>query len=162
MMRSPSLRSCRWRQAVLSVAIGLASLAAGEPLPEGEDFGAGITLSSAKPLAAVLAAPESFAEEPVLVRGRISDVCQRKGCWTILREGEKFVRVRFRDYAFFVPRDIQGREALVEGVVTVRTLSQREARHYAEETPGGKPETIVGPQREIGFVATGVRVLAEP
>lgn len=128
-------------------------------LPSGDDFGGGITLAATQSLSAVMAEPERHTDAPVVVRARISDVCQRKGCWTILREGESTVRVRFKDYGFFLPKDISGREALVEGVVTIRTMSEREARHFASETRGGKPDEIHGPQREIGFVATGVRVL---
>ena len=130
--------------------------------PEGRDFGAGLTLSSPTTLAALLETPEAFGEEPVLVHGRIADVCQKKGCWTILRDGDATVRVRFQDYGFFLPQDVQGQEAWVEGVVTVRTLSQKEARHYASESTGGDPDSIDGPQREVGFLASGVRVVAAP
>ena len=139
--------------------IALAFLGAGQALPSGKDFGAGITLEAPLALSRGMLQPEDHTETPVLVRGRISDVCQRKGCWTILREGDSIVRVRFKDYGFFLPGDISGQEALVEGVVTIRTMSEREARHLAAETRGGKPDEVDGPQHEIGFVATGVRVL---
>ena len=148
------------RRLALLLGLALSLLGAAESLPEGSDFGAELTLGKVRSLAAVLAKPEAFAQTPVLVRARIADVCQKKGCWTILRDGERSVRVRFKDYGFFLPKDIQGREALVEGVVTVRTLSEREARHYAEESRDGNPKSIHGPQREVGFLATGVRVLA--
>lgn len=129
------------------------------PSPPGEHFGAGLTLAEPTSLAEVLASPERFAREPVLVRGRVSEVCQRKGCWTILRDGEARVRVRFADYAFFLPRDCVGADAWVEGTVSVRTLSEKEARHLEGERVGGEPEAIHGPQREVGFVATGVRLV---
>lgn len=147
-------------RAALLLAASAVLFGAEASLPSGDDFGNGITLAATRPLSEVMAEPERYTEEPVLVRARISDVCQRKGCWTILREGESTVRVRFKDYGFFLPKGISGREALVEGVVTIRTMSEREARHFAAETRGGKPEEIHGPQHEIGFVATGVRVLS--
>ncbi len=125
-------------------------------------FGAALTLDEPTPLSTILERPEAFEKKPILLHGRISDVCQKKGCWTILRDGEQFVRVRFQDYGFFLPGDVQGQEAWVEGVVSVRTLSEREARHYAAESSQGDPESIRGPQREIGFVASGVRVAAAP
>ena len=50
--------------------------------------------------------------------------------------------------------------ALVEGVVTVRTISEGEARHYEEESRDGDPGAIRGPQREVAFTASGVRLLA--
>jgi hypothetical protein len=122
------------------------------------DFGAGVTLTDPTPLAEVLAAPERYAAAPVLVEGRIADVCQKKGCWTVLTDGKNTVRVRFQDYGFFLPKDAFGATALVQGVVVVRTLSEKEARHYAEESREGDPSAIHGEQREVGFVASGVRL----
>ena len=147
------------RALIRAVLLALLVAGAARALPPGDDFGAGITLDAAQTLSRVMAEPTRHTEDPVLVRARISDVCQRKGCWTILREEDTTIRVRFADYGFFLPKDVSGREALVEGRVTIRTMSEREARHFAEETAGGRPEEIHGPQREVGFVATGVRIL---
>ena len=149
------------RLAVFFLLLSLGNVrgaAASEP-PEGEDFGAGISLERVTALAEVKARPEHFAGEAVLLHGKLSDVCQRKGCWTILRDGDATVRVRFEDYGFFLPRDVIGAEAYVEGRVTVRTLSEREARHYESESRDGNPDAVVGPQREVGFLASGVRLL---
>lgn len=148
----------------LATALGLALLSAAavgeDPRPAGRDFGAGLTLAQPTPLASVLAAPERHGENPVLVRGRLTDLCRKKGCWTILRDGDAHVRVRFLDYGFFLPPDALGAEALVEGVATVRTLSEKEARHIADESRGGVPAAIDGPQQELGFLASGVRLLS--
>jgi len=136
--------------------------AASDTLPEpASTFGAAVTLEQATPLGQVLAAPDEFTAQPVLLRGRLTDVCQKKGCWTVLMDGESVVRVSFQDYGFFLPKDALGAEALVQGVASVRELSEREARHYASESRDGDPDAIQGPQREIGFVASGVRLLAE-
>jgi len=54
-----------------------------------------------------------------------------------------------------------GDQALVQGMVRVETLSEADARHYEAETRGGDPTRIQGPQREVGFLASGVR-LAPP
>ena len=69
--------------------------------------------------------------------------------------------VRFHDYGFFLPKDAMGVRAQLEGIAEIRTLSENEARHYAAESRDGDPDSIEGPQREIGFVATGVRLLPE-
>jgi hypothetical protein len=128
---------------------------------EGRDFGNGVTLTTATPLREVLAAPARFSERPVLVRGRLTDLCTRKGCWTVLADGDDFVRVRFLNYGFFLPEDAIGASAWVEGVAEIRTLSEGEARHLASETRGGDPSAINGPQQEIGFVASGVRLFSD-
>ena len=141
----------------LLLVCGLARAEAPAPAPV-QDFGAGITLDEPTPLGRLLESPERYASEKVLVSGRLTEVCQRKGCWTLLQDGDAQVRVRFLDYGFFLPKDSAGRQAWVEGRVTVRTLSESEARHYESERPGGDPQRIRGPQREVGFVASGVRL----
>ncbi len=128
-------------------------------IPPGEDFGAGLSLENLVDLSDVVAHPERYADEPVLVRGRIAEVCQRRGCWTVLSEGDTTLRVRFKDYAFFLPKDCSGKQAYVEGVVKLETLSEKMARHYASESRDGDPSAIHGPQRVVGFTASGVRLI---
>ena len=149
---------------VIFLLVAAFTAAAGAPseIPPGSDFGAGLTLSELTSLAEVVRAPEKFEARPVLLRGRISDVCQRKGCWVVLRDGGEQVRVRFHDYAFFLPTDAAGSEAFVEGLVNVEELSQKAARHYATESVDGDPDSIAGPQREVGLTATGVRLVRAP
>ena len=129
--------------------------------PKTRDFGAGVTLEQSISLAEVARHPDRYTGNPVLVEGRVTDLCMKKGCWTVLTEGAYTMRVRFHDYGFFLPKDAMGARALVEGIAEVRTLSEREARHYASESRDGDPNAIEGPQREVGFVATGVRLLPE-
>ncbi len=133
---------------------------AAEARSEGRRFGAELTLASPTPLGEILAAPERFSQTRVLVSGRLTDLCMKKGCWTVLADGDAFVRVRFQDYGFFLPQDALGAQALVEGVATVRTLSEREAKHLAEESRDGDPDAIEGPQRSVEFIASGVRLVA--
>jgi hypothetical protein len=97
---------------------------------------------------------------PIRVDGYIDDVCLKKGCWMVMRDGETEVRVKFKDYGFFVPRDSKGREVIIEGILTETTISEEMAKHYAEE--GGEPEKaklIKGPQKTLAFTATGAEIL---
>lgn len=140
----------------LSLALSPALAFSGAPVLS---FGAPIALEETTPLAQIVAHPERFADGPVLVRGRIADVCQKKGCWTVLTDGAAQVRVNFKDYGFFLPTDIRGRTALAEGQVTVEVQSQETARHYAAESLNGDPEAILGEQRVVAFTASGLRLL---
>jgi hypothetical protein len=108
-----------------------------EALPEGEDFGAGLTLEQTTPLAEIVRDPARFAGDTVLIHGQVTEVCQKKGCWTVIREGDEHVRVRFKDYGFFLPKDCVGAEAYAQGSVSV-------------ETPSAD---------ELNFTATGVRLV---
>jgi hypothetical protein len=78
-----------------------------------------------------------------------------------LKSGDRSVRVTFKDYGFFVPMDSVGATAVMEGVFSVKTIPEATAKHYAGETPGGKPGEINGDQRELTFIASGVE-LAKP
>ncbi len=123
-------------------------------------FGEGVKLEEATPLAAVVEDPEAFHGKVLRIEGTIADVCQAKGCWMVLRTGDREVRVKFAGYAFFVPRDAHERQVLVQGTATRKTISEELARHYAEES--GHPERakeIHGPQQVIEITATGVEVL---
>lgn len=94
------------------------------------------------------------------VEGTVSEVCQAKGCWmTIVSDNsDKVMRVKFKDYAFFVPKDISGRKVIFEGKAYREQTSVDELRHYAEDA--GKSETeiaaITAPQESYKFMASGV------
>jgi len=134
--------------------------AAAASIPPGRDFGAALTLAELSGLEDVVAHPEKYADRDVLVRGRISDVCQKRGCWVVLSEGDAHVRIRFKDYGFFVPKDCSGSRAYVEGRVQVETLSEEQARHYESESRDGDPSKIRGEQRVVSFTASGLRLLS--
>jgi hypothetical protein len=96
------------------------------------------------------------------LRGTVNEVCQKKGCWMTMDGGESGqMMVRFKDYGFFVPKDIGGREVVVHGKAYYQLTPVEELRHYAEDA-GQSPEeiaTITEPRRELHFLAEGVRVL---
>jgi len=89
----------------------------------------------------------------------VEDVCQAKGCWMKLNmpDGEQ-VMVKFKDYGFFVPKDIKGKEVIVNGIAFVNEMSVDEQKHYAEDG-GATPEEIAlitEPKKTFGFQADGV------
>ena len=123
-----------------------------------EKFGAALSDAGTVALADLVARPDAWAGKTVRTEGPVSAVCSQRGCWMVLKSGEKSVRVTFKDYGFFVPKDAAGSVATVEGVFKVATLPEATAKHYAGETPGGKPETIKGDQKELSLVASGVEL----
>ena len=111
----------------------------------------------------VLATPEDYASEAVVVEGVIAQACSRKGCWMELvpAAGSRGMRVTFKNYGFFVPLDAKGMAARAEGVTNVKTLSRKEADHLAEE--GAKlTRNADGTAREVSFVANGVELRKQP
>jgi len=89
----------------------------------------------------------------------VNKVCQAKGCWMILDLGnEDEVMVKFKDYGFFVPKDIAGKEVIINGKAYVKEVSVDEQRHYAEDE-GKTAEDIANitqPKRTYSFEADGV------
>ncbi len=92
-------------------------------------------------------------------RATVRSVCKAKGCWMKLEldKGEE-VMVRFKDYAFFVPKNIEGKEVIVAGKAFVKTTSIEEQKHYALDAGKSKIEIakITKPKKELAFVAEGV------
>ncbi len=93
--------------------------------------------------------------------GEVVSVCQMKGCWMrVEMPGEETVMVRFKDYGFFVPKDIAGSRVMVEGKAFVSEVDEAERRHMAEDA--GKPDSLIaqisGSEMQKGFEASGVRI----
>ncbi|WP_424494808.1 DUF4920 domain-containing protein [Salinimicrobium sp. GXAS 041] len=91
----------------------------------------------------------------------VNSVCKKKGCWMNLElPGEKEVMVKFKDYAFFVPKDIEEQEVVVNGKAYVSEVSVDDQRHFAEDA-GKSPEevaAIVEPKKTWSFLADGVAI----
>src|SRR5690606_26959928 len=49
------------------------------------------------------------------ITGKVIEVCKKKGCWMKLDLNQDLdVMVQFKDYGFFVPKDIIGKEVILE------------------------------------------------
>ncbi|HLT53164.1 MAG TPA: DUF4920 domain-containing protein [Flavobacteriaceae bacterium] len=90
---------------------------------------------------------------------KVVEVCQAKGCWMRLelQDGEE-VMVKFKDYAFFMPKNIAGKEVIVNGKAYVKEVPVEEQRHYAEDAGQSADEVakITEPKRTFSFEADGV------
>lgn len=112
-------------------------------------------------LEAIAGDGQAWVGQSVRVVASVSEVCQKKGCFFIAREGQSVVRVSFKDYSFFVPTDIGGKRVALNGEVVAREVSADEAKHFAEDLGTGAGSVKPGMTYEI--VATSVRVpLAAP
>ena len=91
---------------------------------------------------------------------KVNEVCQTKGCWMLLDLGDDEAMVRFKDYGFFMPKNIADRKVIVNGKAYVSEMSIEEQRHYAEDA--GKTqeeiEAIVEIKKTLSFEADGVLV----
>ncbi|WP_299556060.1 DUF4920 domain-containing protein [Seonamhaeicola sp.] len=91
----------------------------------------------------------------------VTKVCQAKGCWMTLDLGDgNEAMVKFKDYGFFVPKDIAGKAVIVNGKAYVKEVPVEELQHYAEDAGKSAEEiaSITEPKRTFSFEADGVLV----
>ena len=125
---------------------------AAEAAPVEQTYGQALSDRPLTPLTELAASPERFVGQVVKTEGEIAQVCQRMGCWMEMRaEGVAPVRVPMAGHSFFLPRDVAGRRAVVEGQLALRELGEGERQHLEEE---GATATA----NAMEIVATGVVV----
>ena len=127
---------------------------------ESEVYGAELKALALVNLKDVVAAPAAWKGRTVQLRGVIDSVCAKKGCWMMLGSAEQRVRVGFKDYSFFVPFDVAGKDVAVEGVIDVRVETEAERRHYAQDAKKSAEEiaAIKGDRTVISFIADAVQL----
>ena len=96
----------------------------------------------------------------VKLEANIVSVCQMKGCWmdVALNDSTEML-VRFKDYAFFVPMDCDGKKAIVQGVAKKVTHSVEWLKHKAADAGKSQDEIDAITQEKVAFSideATGV------
>ena len=98
-------------------------------------------------------------QDDTKLEGQILSTCPMKGCWMKMSVERDTILVRFKDYGFFVPKSgAEGKSAIINGKLSVDTLSVAQLRHYAEDAGKSKEEVskIVKPEITISFLADGV------
>lgn len=132
------------------------------PATPGTTFGEVITADQATPVAELpnFMADKQLAE--VKVTAKVLDVCPKKGCWMSLEMPDKsVVFVKMKDYGFFVPLEMIGKQVVVEGEAKKIETSVAELKHYAEDAKKSKEEidAITEPKKEIRLTANGILVV---
>ncbi|EAY24336.1 hypothetical protein M23134_05962 [Microscilla marina ATCC 23134] len=129
-------------------------------------FGKKITTEKAQnasSLYTILATKEKSGK--VKLKGEVLAVCKKKGCWMKMDMGDKNDKlfIRFKDYGFFVPKDCDGKTAVIEGVAKKETITVAQLRHYAQDAGKSKKEieAINQPQKKYTFEATGVILMSD-
>lgn len=128
-------------------------------------FGAKIDETGAISYDSLLAALAGVDSLEAKVVGKVDAVCQTKGCWMdIVSEQDTMAEtmfVQFKDYAFFMPKDLAGNKVVIEGMAYRELTSVDDLKHFAEDE-GLAPEEIAKitePKEELKFMASGVKIL---
>lgn len=99
---------------------------------------------------------EKYLDQEVLVATRIAKVCQKKGCFFVAQEGPATARVTFKDYGFFIPTDSGGKDVVLAGVFSRKSLSREQAEHYAADL--GETAAMPSEKFEYSIVASAVKI----
>ena len=91
----------------------------------------------------------------------VNEVCQAKGCWMLLDIGAEEAMVKFKDYGFFMPKNIVNKEVIVNGKAFVSEISIDEQRHYAEDAGKSDDEIakIIEVKKTLSLEADGVLLI---
>ncbi len=95
----------------------------------------------------------------VKLTAKIDGVCQKKGCWMdLINPNGENMRVTFKDYGFFMPKDASGRTAIVNGIAKIEETSIADLKEYAKDAGDSDKEiaAIKEPKIELVFEANGV------
>ncbi len=130
--------------------------------PSVQYFGDSISVDGALSVADAMAALQTNDSLICAIKGYVTGVCKVKGCWMTLAQTASDTNVffvKFKDYGFFVPKDLTG-EVIVKGIAYKEITSVDELKHYAEDEGKSKEEidAIIKPAEELKFMATGVKV----
>ncbi len=70
------------------------------------------------------------------------------------------MRITFKDYALFMPKDLAGKEVVIHGVAKTTTVSVEDLRHYAQDAGKSEKEikAINKPETKLAFEADGVAI----
>ncbi len=129
-------------------------------LPDGTLYGADINADmKILSVADIYADTTSYSGKNVVLKGNMSEICRSGGCWTVLSDGTNSIRA-LTLHKFIMPKDmdITGKVAVVEGVFSIKEITEEQAKHFAEES-GKDPSTVTGPQKMYRVVATGIKIL---
>jgi len=128
-------------------------------------YGKPVTLKETTKISDIYANPDQFNGKRVKVQGPIVDVCAERGCWIAIGSDQEFQTLRFKvdDGVIVFPLEIKGQNAVVEGVLTVTTLSEaaqiEQGEHMAKEKKTTfDPKTVKGPKTQIQIKGEGAEV----
>ena len=134
-------------------------VSADEPFSPNQSFGGTMPYEGeAVSLKQAIAFLDDGSDVFVKVEGKVTEVCQAKGCWMILVDGDTYARITFENYGFFVPIETSMQRSLVYGVLSEHTLSGEQASHFARDAGSQSTLALQGEVKEYSIVARSVQL----
>jgi Domain of unknown function (DUF4920) len=135
--------------------------AQGSSVPTVKSFGAAITEEGSVSVDKVITMLNKEDSIAMKVSGKVTSVCQAKGCWMNIVDASgsgKPIFVQFKDYGFFMPKDCAGKNVTLDGIAYKQVTTVAQLRHFAGDKGATKEEiaAITEPKEELKFLANGV------
>ena len=123
-------------------------------------YGEGVPEAEVVAAAALFDAPDTFVDKTLVIEGRVADVCQKAGCWMVIEDRGRTMRITMKDHAFSVAKDGAGSDCQVHGTVIQKALDPETVAHLESESVNkdAMPEKNAEDGKVFEIVATGVRM----
>lgn len=117
----------------------------------------------ATPVSVAVGKAKELDGKKVKLTGKVESVCQPMGCWFVVQgdKPEDKVRISTKAHNIFVPKSSVGNAAVVEGTISIKTLSKETAQHYEDERelkPGETRKTFTGDVTELSIDVAGLEM----
>ena len=129
-------------------------------------YGSEFSVENSVTAATLLDEPSAYMEGVVRVTdATITDVCQAKGCWLVIADGDRNMRIFTKDHGFVVAKDAGGSNCELEGTVVSKTVKKDFVEHLEAEST--QADSMPEKGKEEGdtiyeFVASAVRIAGKP
>jgi len=152
------------KKLILSLVFcALASVGFAQDNVEGQSFGEGVKKGNIIAATDVNAKLGKETKADMKVEGEVVTVCKKKGCFmTVKISDSETMFVKFKDYGFFMPKDMPaGTKVVIDGFAQRKETSVEDLKHYAEDAKKSPEEIakITQPKKEIVFEAKGAVIL---
>ncbi len=129
-------------------------------------LGKPLELKQQTSIAEINANPAAYVGRLVQVKGKVTDLCQKAGCWMNLVDvsGGTPLRIKVKEGEIAFPKSAVGKFAVAEGKFVKLELTREQAsaqvKHEAEEN-GRKfdPNSVTGPKTIYQIRGTGAVIL---
>lgn len=128
-------------------------------------LGKPLTLDKPLTVDTLMSAPDRHLDKTVQVKGKVTEVCEKMGCWMkLVSDSGQSIRIKVVDGEIVFPPSSIGRQAIAEGKLVKLQLTRDQAlaraRHEAEEQGGRFDASFVkGPSTVYQIQGTGAQVL---
>lgn len=124
-------------------------------------YGSPFSLTEALTAAELLGEPQKFVDQNVLVEGRVTDVCQKAGCWMVITDDTTTMRVLMKDHGFAVDKAGTGATCRIEGTLVAREIDPEFVAHLESESQNiaDMPEKQAEGNMVYELNATGVSMM---